>query len=240
MSTTVITPSQRLRIAIGLAALKYKPPEQSTESYVLDLKHHFCRSATRFISEEYDAWRKRALELEAELHATRATASSEHLELLALKSAFATLEEEKGLGRKASESKKRKRVKKPSQTSYTYAKRLELSSPLWSSRLKLTKPKDKGFAYSGNTESITSPRRPNSTLFSSLHALDVISAGINTTNSTSPPDIALLAAATVNALTNLAHFSIMPSHQHQMDSEVQRHEKHSAELDAFYHTFCRW
>jgi len=41
-------------------------------AYTLDLKYNFCRSARRLISEEFNSWRKRALELEAELHAPRA------------------------------------------------------------------------------------------------------------------------------------------------------------------------
>ncbi|KAI0271033.1 hypothetical protein BGY98DRAFT_1100449 [Russula aff. rugulosa BPL654] len=72
MSTTAVSPSYRLRIAIGLVALKFKPPEQSVHTYILNLKYYLCRSASRPVSEECDAWRKRALELEAELEATRA------------------------------------------------------------------------------------------------------------------------------------------------------------------------
>lgn len=46
-------------------------------AYTFDLKHHFCRSAETSISEECDAWRKRALELEAKLHARWPTATPE-------------------------------------------------------------------------------------------------------------------------------------------------------------------
>ncbi|KAH9991607.1 hypothetical protein BJV77DRAFT_1068251 [Russula vinacea] len=76
MSSTAISKSQRLRIAVGLAALKFKPPEQSVQTYTLELKYHFCRSATISISEECDTWHKRALELQAELDATRAAAAT--------------------------------------------------------------------------------------------------------------------------------------------------------------------
>ena len=47
-------------------------------AYTLDLKHHFCLSAAE-ISPISEAWRQRALQLEAELRATRAAASSEHI-----------------------------------------------------------------------------------------------------------------------------------------------------------------
>ncbi|KAF8500336.1 hypothetical protein F5888DRAFT_1801871 [Russula emetica] len=77
MSTTAVSPSYRLRIAIGLVALKFKPPEQSVHTYILNLKYYLCRSASRPVSEECDAWRKRALELEAELEATRAAVKPE-------------------------------------------------------------------------------------------------------------------------------------------------------------------
>ena len=40
-------------------------------AYIIDLKHCLRRSASRPVSEECAAWRKRALELEAELEATR-------------------------------------------------------------------------------------------------------------------------------------------------------------------------
>lgn len=105
-----VSPSQRLRIAIvclflhnminswilsqALAALKFKPPEQSFESwcpsgvcrvmlnsthrsiaYTLELRYLFCSPATKTTSEECDSWRKRALQLEAELHSTRVAAT---------------------------------------------------------------------------------------------------------------------------------------------------------------------
>jgi hypothetical protein len=47
-------------------------------AYILNLKYYLCRSASRPVSEECDAWRKRALELEAELEVTRAAAIPEH------------------------------------------------------------------------------------------------------------------------------------------------------------------
>ena len=46
-------------------------------AYILNLKYYLCRPASRPVSEECDAWRKRALELEAELEATRAVAIPE-------------------------------------------------------------------------------------------------------------------------------------------------------------------
>lgn len=45
-------------------------------AYILNLKYYLCRSASRPVSEECDAWRKRALELEAELEATRLGAAA--------------------------------------------------------------------------------------------------------------------------------------------------------------------
>lgn len=45
--------------------------------FVLDLKQSFCLSAAD-VERDGDAWRTRALELEAALHETEAQASSEH------------------------------------------------------------------------------------------------------------------------------------------------------------------
>jgi len=45
-------------------------------AYTLELRYFFCSSATKATSEECDAWRKRTLQLEAELYATRAAAKT--------------------------------------------------------------------------------------------------------------------------------------------------------------------
>lgn len=82
-------------LAQALAALKFKPSEQSVQSwsssgacrvmlnsthwliaYTLELRYFFCSSATKATSEECDTWRKRTLQLEAELYATRAAAKT--------------------------------------------------------------------------------------------------------------------------------------------------------------------
>ncbi|KAH9172830.1 hypothetical protein EDB89DRAFT_1962438 [Lactarius sanguifluus] len=117
MSLRTVDPSQRLRIAIGLTALKFKPPEQSIQSYTLELKHHFRHSAPwSGSSEECDAWRDRVVALEAELQTTRAAASSEHIELLALKSISAQKSQVPEPTTSASK-KKGKPPKKPRRTS---------------------------------------------------------------------------------------------------------------------------
>jgi hypothetical protein len=83
-------------LAQALTALKFKPSEQSIQSwcpsgdcrvmlntthrliaYTLELRYLFCNPATQTISEECDLWRKHALRLEAELHATRVAATTD-------------------------------------------------------------------------------------------------------------------------------------------------------------------
>ncbi|KAI0247867.1 hypothetical protein BJV78DRAFT_1285227 [Lactifluus subvellereus] len=190
------TPSQRLRIAI--------PPEQSIpgQLYTLELKHHFCCAATRSTSEESDAWRRRALELETELHAARAAASSERVELAALKSALALAGDQT---KPSTTKKKGKQAKKgPASSEARRPQALEVPSAESTAGLKDIVP-------SGSKLSRSLPRA-NSTLFSSLHALDVASA-VAAIKPTSPPNAALVVAATfrcIDALQALLVRAISP------------------------------
>jgi hypothetical protein len=103
-------------------------------AYTLELKHHFRHSPPSSRSEEYDAWRDRALALEAELQAARAAASSEHIgkglhtrcstylsrtsELLALKSA-ASISAQKSQVPESTTSASKKKGKAPKKSHRT-------------------------------------------------------------------------------------------------------------------------
>ncbi|KAI9436985.1 hypothetical protein H4582DRAFT_371613 [Lactarius indigo] len=189
MSARTVVPSQRLRIAIGLTALKFKPPEQSIQSYTLKLKHHFRHSAPS-LSEECDAWRERVLALEAELQTTRAAASSEHIEILALKSISAQ-ESQVPEPTTSASKKKGKPSKKPRRTSDPKkAHVLGVSLP---SKRKTPEP-------CTSRPSSPFPRRINCGLFSSLHALDVAVSAVTTATANPTPDAALVAAATIRCV----------------------------------------
>ncbi|KAH9005770.1 hypothetical protein EDB86DRAFT_3098295 [Lactarius hatsudake] len=190
MSLRTVDPSQRLRIAIGLTALKFKPPEQSIQSYTLDLKHHFRHSAPwPGSSEECDAWRDRVVALEAELQTARAAASSEHIELLALKSISA--QKSQVPEPSTSASKKGKPPKKPRRTSDP--KKAHVLGVCLPSKRKTPEP-------CTSQPSSPPPRRINRGLFSSLHALDAAVSAAATTTANCPPDAALVAAATIRCI----------------------------------------
>ncbi|KAI9510709.1 hypothetical protein F5148DRAFT_538042 [Russula earlei] len=184
VSTTPVSPSQCMRVAIAFAALKYKPPDRSIQSYTLDLKHYFCRSATRSISEESDSWRKRALGLEAELKASRAAATQRE----------GVLEDET----EATSTSKRKgtqTTKRPLKSETRRPRPLLIPSTITAA------PKTTDILQSGNTW----PRLllgKDLRLFSSLRALDDISALVTTTP-VSPHESGLVAAALMRCLEAL-------------------------------------
>ncbi|KAH9075578.1 hypothetical protein EDB83DRAFT_1793509 [Lactarius deliciosus] len=192
MSLRTVDPSQRLRIAIGLTALKFKPPEQSIQSYTLELKQHFRHSAPwSGSSDECDAWRDRVVALEAELQTTRAAASSEHIELLALKSTSAQKNQVPEPTTSTSK-KKGKPPKKPPRTSDP--KKAHVLGVCLPSKRKTPEP-------CASQPSNPPPRRVNrGLLFSSLHALDAAVSAATTTTANSPPDAALVAAATIRCI----------------------------------------
>jgi len=57
-------------------------------AYTLELRYFFCSSAAKATSEECDAWRKRTLQLEAELYATRAAAKTHDVGTSTVHSSF--------------------------------------------------------------------------------------------------------------------------------------------------------
>ncbi|KAI0286435.1 hypothetical protein BC826DRAFT_1108867 [Russula brevipes] len=208
MSTTPISPSQRLRIAIGLAALKYKPSQLSIQclcllvsipdaelrhrliAYVLELKYYFCRSPTISLSEECDVWRKRALQLEAELHATRAGATPEDFQLLVTQSALASAGD---ATQQTLPSYKRKgRPRLPPQPSKAKSRTLKIPST------STARPALCDAVPSGKQQPTTSLWTHHS-LFSSLQTFDTITAPIST-RSSSPPDAVTVAAATIRCI----------------------------------------
>ncbi|KAH9963523.1 hypothetical protein BC827DRAFT_1266296 [Russula dissimulans] len=197
-TTTLVSPSQRLRIAIGLAALKYKPPDQSIQSYTLDLKYNFCRSATRSISEASDSWRKRALELEAELHASRATATQADIEgpkeFLARRSSLAPAEDDAIEPIPTTSKKRHKQTKKHPQPSEVRRRpALEVPNPPTSTH-------ERTDIMPSDSKRASSPLRTNMNIFSSLHALDSFVMQ-TAAKPASPPD--LVAAATIKCLEAL-------------------------------------
>ncbi|KAI0762431.1 hypothetical protein C8Q74DRAFT_1173829, partial [Fomes fomentarius] len=75
---------QQIRIAIALAALRHKPPEQSIQAYILDLQpafpaeaapdaHSGCRTPTA------NPWRDRVLVLEKDIAALQAQYDNDKL-----------------------------------------------------------------------------------------------------------------------------------------------------------------
>ncbi|KAI9451216.1 hypothetical protein BJY52DRAFT_1191133 [Lactarius psammicola] len=209
MSVRTVAPSQRLRIAIGLTALKFKPSEQSIQCPVY-FAHAYLTSGS---SEECDAWRDRVVALEAELQTTRAAASSEHIELLALKSA-ASISAQKSQVSESTTSAPKKKGKKPRRTSDAKKAQVLGVCPPSSPRSKRKTPEpcasrafpcrlSGGVAYYMRIvagPSSPSPRRINCGLFSSLHALDAAVSAVATTKVRSPPDTALVAAATIRCI----------------------------------------
>ncbi|KAI6120310.1 hypothetical protein EDD16DRAFT_1519036 [Pisolithus croceorrhizus] len=81
-------PSTVIRIAIAYAALKHKPREQSTTSYVLDLQSRFPLSSQPISSQTQDnakKWRAHALHLESQLKETKARQDADQQELVQLR-----------------------------------------------------------------------------------------------------------------------------------------------------------
>ena len=140
-------------------------------AYTLELKYYFCRSATRSVSEECDAWRKRALELQAELEATRAAATLEGAGTTKLTP--------------SASKRKKKQTKKPPQTSEV--KRSQVLDIASTATARDT------------VEPPGSSLWTKSSLFSSLRALDDISARISA-KPAPQPEAALLVAATFRCL----------------------------------------
>ncbi|KAF8261004.1 hypothetical protein EI94DRAFT_1810924 [Lactarius quietus] len=206
MSARTVLPSQRLRIAIGLTALKFKPSEQSIQSYTLELKHHFRHSAPSSGSEEYDAWRDRVLALEAELETTRAAASASRAEVRRLHICTAEPSPEPTT---SASKKKSKPPKKSCRTSDP--KKALLLGVCPHSQGRPQGPREKhpsparvvrspACCAGGVTDYMRTlaglPSPINNGLFSSLHALDAVS----TVKANSPPDTALVVAATIRCV----------------------------------------
>ncbi|KAI6030312.1 hypothetical protein EDC04DRAFT_89093 [Pisolithus marmoratus] len=81
-------PSTVIRVAIAFAALKHKPRDQSTASYVLDLQSQFPLSSQTTSSQTQDSakrWRARALHLESQLRELQATQDADQQELVQLR-----------------------------------------------------------------------------------------------------------------------------------------------------------
>ena len=223
----------------GLVALKFKPPEQSVHSpcclfadhvadaelcywlvaYILNLKYYLCRSASRPVSEECDAWRKRALELEAELEATRLGAAAvpdpstpsaskkkkkrtnQGAELETTQAA--AIPNAKGKGKQKQQTKKL-----PGALKMQRSQELDIPSTATArdtipsgNNVFLHHPHDTRTAgyMRVDVEQPGSPLWTSNHLFPSLRALDDISTQIST-KPASPPEAAHLAAAMFRCL----------------------------------------
>ncbi|KAI0000785.1 hypothetical protein BJV74DRAFT_882631 [Russula compacta] len=175
------------------------------------MSHHFCRSAAISISEECDAWRKRALELEAKLHARWPTATPEDVgtgllilylisltstkELLVKKSAPGPAQEDATEPTPFTSKRKGKQTKKlPKTLEGRRPQTLEIPSTATS--------KLRDAVSSHNIE----PSRPSTltsdSLFSSLQALNDISTTI-TTKPDSSSDAARAVATTIRCIEAL-------------------------------------
>ncbi|KAI0757626.1 hypothetical protein C8Q80DRAFT_1092347 [Daedaleopsis nitida] len=72
---------QQIRIAIALAALRHKPPEQSVQAYILDLQAAFPSATDRECrrAPSPNPWRDRVLALEKDLNELQAQYDNEKL-----------------------------------------------------------------------------------------------------------------------------------------------------------------
>ncbi|EIN13230.1 hypothetical protein PUNSTDRAFT_128917 [Punctularia strigosozonata HHB-11173 SS5] len=83
MYTTATGMAQRLRIAIGLAALRYKPADQSYDSYILDLRRRFFHHSP--LSPGQAIWREKALKLEHQVRELQSRHDADIAEISTLK-----------------------------------------------------------------------------------------------------------------------------------------------------------
>ncbi|KAL0950571.1 hypothetical protein HGRIS_007373 [Hohenbuehelia grisea] len=127
----------RLRIAIALSALKFKPLEQSFEAYALDLQAVFAPSSRRDgtsvsqvqVESDMDPWRQRAIDLEKDLAELQAQLDGEHIKVVELSSATATDAGSVSLSSKKKGKKKATTSDNPPERTVTPA-RFDLNSVL--------------------------------------------------------------------------------------------------------------
>ncbi|KZT08934.1 uncharacterized protein LAESUDRAFT_566792 [Laetiporus sulphureus 93-53] len=107
LSQSKLNFARSIRIAIALAALRFKPAKQSYEAYVLDLRSKFSPDETQ----RNEDWRERALTLEQSLKALETKYEKEHAELQCMREAQSgakTSAESAAAGQSKSKKKKAK------------------------------------------------------------------------------------------------------------------------------------
>ncbi|KAI5985153.1 hypothetical protein EDD15DRAFT_2374395 [Pisolithus albus] len=108
-------PSTVIRVAIAFAALKHKPRDQSTASYVLDLQSQFPLASQTISSQTQDSaerWRAHALRLESQLKEIQAKQDVDQQELVQLRHDIAQTQAQK---QESSQPPRKKAKKKQKQ-----------------------------------------------------------------------------------------------------------------------------
>ncbi|KAI5991822.1 hypothetical protein EDD15DRAFT_2446367 [Pisolithus albus] len=88
LSSMAAEPSTVIRVAIAFAALKHKPRDQSTTSYLLDLQTQFPLANQTISSQTQDSaerWRAHTLRLESQLKEIQARQDIDQQELVQLR-----------------------------------------------------------------------------------------------------------------------------------------------------------
>ncbi|KIK23112.1 hypothetical protein PISMIDRAFT_11106 [Pisolithus microcarpus 441] len=111
-------PSTVIRVAIAFAALKHKPRDQSTASYVLDLQSQFPLASQTISSQTQDSakrWRAHALRLESELKEIQARQDVDQQELVQLRHDVAQTQAQQQEKESSSQPPRKKAKKKHKQ-----------------------------------------------------------------------------------------------------------------------------
>ncbi|KAJ7293949.1 hypothetical protein C8J57DRAFT_1270426 [Mycena rebaudengoi] len=86
MSDTTVSCADRLRIAVALTALKFKPADKSCAAYVLELRSLFSPSSPAAPTSD-GSWKTHALALEKDLRSLKEKYEAEQLKVLTINSA---------------------------------------------------------------------------------------------------------------------------------------------------------
>ncbi|KAI0960910.1 hypothetical protein AcV7_000157 [Taiwanofungus camphoratus] len=114
-NTVCPSAAQRLRIAIAIIALHFKPADQSYEAYILDLQAKYSLPETAPLACGHDpSWRDRVILLEKNLSELQKKYDSEHVELVCLRDAQST-SQTSGDSSTVPASKKKQKKKGPQQ-----------------------------------------------------------------------------------------------------------------------------
>ncbi|KAF7367458.1 hypothetical protein MSAN_00808600 [Mycena sanguinolenta] len=183
MTTSTISVADRLRIAIALTALKFKPPDQSCTAYVLQLRAAFPPSTPTAPTTD-GSWKTHALALEKELASLKLKYEAEQIKTLATSSASMS-----DAGPSNSQSVKRKPKKKATVSPMVAPPHVDLETIL--ERLR------------GEPEFTVFPT--STSLFSSLSAFQELTSALRSSEvAVTTAQWSLLLSSTSRALTGLA------------------------------------